>query len=227
MQVYNYKAPSPAVNQNAPKFRREPAGQRKEALIQATLSLIADQGVQGATVREIAKRANVTQGLIRHHFLSKEDLISAAYAHHMRHMTEQTAATCDGDHATARARLAAFVVAGLMPPVVDPRSVSLWAGFLNKVRHDNRMQAIHEQTYRDFRDRLEALITDALREARIPVSVPRARQLAIACNAVIDGLWMEGGALPDAFEPGELPRIGLQSVGAITGLDFQASEGQS
>jgi len=25
------------------------------------------------------------------------------------------------------------------------------------------------------------------------------RQLAIACNAVIDGLWLEGGALPDDF----------------------------
>ena len=49
------------------KFRREPAEQRKDDLIQATLSLIAEQGVRAATVRAIAKRADVTQGLIRHH----------------------------------------------------------------------------------------------------------------------------------------------------------------
>ena len=60
------------------KFRREPAEQRKDDLIQATLSLIAEQGVRAATVRAIAKRADVTQGLIRHYFSTKHDLILAA-----------------------------------------------------------------------------------------------------------------------------------------------------
>lgn len=41
------------------------------------------------------------------------------------------------------------------------------------------------------------------------------RSDAIACNAVIDGLWLEGSALPQDFAPGELERIGLASVGAI------------
>ena len=75
------------MSQTAPKFRREPAAQRKEALIQATLSLVAEEGVHGATVRAIADRANVTQGLIRHYFSSKEELIMAAYAYHMNAMT--------------------------------------------------------------------------------------------------------------------------------------------
>ena len=33
------------------------------------------------------------------------------------------------------------------------------------------------------------------------------RQLAISCNAVIDGLWMEGCALPEAFGRGELVQL--------------------
>ncbi len=206
------------------KFRRAPAEQRKEALILATLSLIAQQGVRGATVRAIAERAKVTQGLIRHHFVSKEELITAAYEFHMSHLTDLTTTTSNGAHTTCRSRLAAFVVAGLKPPVVDPGSVSLWAGFLNKVREDARMQAIHEQTYREFRDRLQALIEKALEEAGIPSTPLQLRRLAIACNAVIDGLWMEGGALPDEFHPDELPAIGLQSVGAIIGLDLTEAE---
>lgn len=206
------------MTETAPKFRRAPAGQRKEALIHAALSLVAEAGVRGATVRKIARRADVSQGLIRHYFSSKEDLMTAAYAHHMSHMTDLTAAPGEGDHGSCKARLSAFVVAGLSPPVVDARSVSLWAGFLNKVREDARMRAIHEQTYREFRDRLEVLIAAALDEAGVAPDARRLRQLAIACNAVIDGLWMEGGALPAAFAPGELPRIGLASVGAIIGL---------
>lgn len=212
------------MSQTAPKFRREPAAQRKEALIQATLSLVAEEGVHGATVRAIADRANVTQGLIRHYFSSKEELIMAAYAYHMNAMTTLTTAPGTDPGMSNRARLARFITVGLSPPVVDPKSVSLWAGFLNTVRADARMKAIHEQTYHDFRDRLEALIGAALEEAGTPAPPPLLRSLAIACNALVDGLWMEGGALPDAFDAGELPRIGLRSAGAIIGLDLTMSE---
>ncbi len=208
------------MSENAPKFRREPAEKRKEALVLATLALIAEGGVRSATVRAIAARAEVTQGLIRHYFASKEDLVMAAYEYHMSALTNQAAASISVETRSHRASLASFVEASLKPPVVDPGAVSLWAGFLNKVREDARMQAIHAQTYFDFRNRLEQLIADALAEAQRPTTPEELRGLAIACNALIDGLWMEGGALPGAFEPGELPRIGLRSVGAIIGLEL-------
>ena len=86
------------------------------------------------------------------------------------------------------------------------------------------MRGIHDRTYRDFRDRLEALIGAALRAAGRDPDGRELRRLAIACNAVMDGLWMEGGALPDAFEEGELPLIGLEAVGAIIGLDLAVAE---
>ena len=209
------------MSEHTRKFRRKPAEQRREALIDATLSLIAEQGVRGATVRAIAMRAQVTQGMIRHHFSSKEELITAAYEHHMNRMTDLTSAPAALADGTARMRLIAFVTASLTPPVVDAGSVTLWASFLNKVHEDTQMQATHERTYHEFRNRLEALIEAVLNEADI-VTTPRdLRFLAIACNAVIDGLWMEGGVLPGAFEPGELPEIGIRSVGAIIGMDLK------
>jgi len=210
-----------AVPDERRKFKRETALQRKEALIQATLSLVSEQGVRGATVREIAARANVTQGLIRHYFTSKEELITAAYEHHMTYMTDLTFAPVEQMQGTAVARLVAFVDAALKPPVVDPRSIALWASFLNKVQRDEQMKLIHQRTYDDFRDRLEHLICAAMEEAGITVGPKRLRQLAVASNALIDGLWLEGGALPDAFEPGELPSIGLESVGAIIGIKLE------
>lgn len=213
--------------ERTPKFRREPAEQRREALIAATLSLIAEQGVRGATVRAIAARAQVTQGMIRHHFSSKEDLITAAYEHHMNQMTDLTSAPAAHVDGTARTRLIAFVVASLTPPVVDAGSVTLWASFLNKVHEDAQMRVIHERTYFEFRNRLEALIEAVLDEAEIATTPRNLRLLAIACNAVIDGLWMEGGVLPGAFEPDELPEIGIRSVGAIIGIDLRETGHQA
>ena len=53
--------------------------------------------------------------------------------------------------------------------------------------------------------------------------VAQLRREAIACNAVIDGLWLEGSALPEGFADGELERIGLTAVGAIIGIDLTES----
>ncbi|MFT6459007.1 TetR/AcrR family transcriptional regulator [Pseudophaeobacter arcticus] len=203
------------------KFTRESAQQRKRTLIEATLELVAEKGVQGATVRGIADRAQVTQGLIRHYFSSKEDLITAAFEHHMTQMTDLTFAPVADVKGSARDQLRVFVQSSLMPPVVDPRSIALWAGFLNKVQHDAQMKETHARTYVQFRDRLENLIRAALEEAGLEAEPARLYQLATACNALIDGLWMEGGALPEAFAPGELSQIGLTSVGAIIGLPLE------
>lgn len=219
MQVYNYRVES-AVSDSTPKFKREPAEHRREALINATLSLIAEKGVQAATVRAIAARADVSQGLIRHHFSSKEDLITAAYEHHMNRLTDLTSAFAGADCGSPAARLTAFVVGSLTPPVVDAGSVSLWAGFLNKVHDDTQMRETHKRTYYNFRNRLEALIAAVLDEAGQPASPQKLRHLAIACNAVIDGLWLEGGILSGAFAPDELPEIGIRSVEAILGMDL-------
>lgn len=198
------------------KFRRAGEEARRDALIAAALSLVAEGGAQAATVRAIAERAGVTPGLIRHYFLNKEELTRAAYAELMSRMTEDNTAVLVTAPDTPEARLAAFVAASLRPPVVDAERLGLWAAFLHRVRTDPAMRAVHEAGYVGYRDRLQALIADLPRAA----DAATLRGQAIACNAVIDGLWLEGSALPEAFAPDELARIGLTSVGAILGVDL-------
>jgi len=207
-------------------FRREPAPRRRESLMQAALDLIAEAGLEAATVRAIAQRADVTPGLIRHYFRSKEELILAAYDHHMTRMTEASFANAGRDGGVpAGIRLARFVDASLEPPVAEAAAVTLWAGFIARLRHDPDVRAIHARTYCDFRDRLEGLIAAALAEAGRPADAATTHRLAIACNGVIDGLWLEGGALPGAFAPGELAGIGREAVGAILGLELEPGPG--
>lgn len=200
------------------KFRREGEERRRESLIAAALDLIADGGFAAATVRAIADRAGVTPGLIRHYFAGKDDLTRAAYAEIMGRMTAASLAHADeapaGDPV---ARLAAFVRASLRPPVADPVSLGLWAGFIHLVRREPAMRAIHRSSYFDYRDLLQSLIADAL-----PADTPavKLRSLAIACNAVIDGLWLEASALPEEFEQAEIEAIGLAAVGRILKLSL-------
>jgi TetR/AcrR family transcriptional repressor of bet genes len=195
-------------------YRREAEDIRREALIAAALDLIAEGGQKSATVRAIADRAGVTPGLIRHYFASKEELTRAAYRHMMDRMNGENAEVLEAGQHDPRVRLAAFVTASLRPPVMDPERVGLWAGFLHDVRRDPQMKAIHESTYFAYRDLLQSLIADLPR----PADAARLRADAIACNAVIDGLWLEGSVLPERFGPRELETIGLASVGAILGV---------
>ena len=207
---------------HAPRYSRESADHRKDTLIQATLRLVAAQGVRAATVRAIALEANVTQGLIRHYFSSKDELLTAAYEHHMQRMTENSNKAAETDSSSAVKRLASLIVASLSPPVVDAQGVALWAGFFQLVQHHPAMRDIHVKTYLQYRDRMQTLIADALNELDRPANETQLRQYAIACNAVIDGLWLEGGALADMFAKGELADIGLKSVSGILNIDLPA-----
>lgn len=171
-------------------------------------------------MRTIAQKAGATQGLIRHYFSTEDDLIAAAYEQHMTCIIEATGAVRKRPFQDPSARLAGFVTGALTPPVVDVRNVGLWADFLHVGRLDPRMRVVHAKTCRVFRDRLEGLIAAALRAAELPHRAPLTRRLSIASNGVIDGLWLEGSALPDGFDTGELPKIDVQCVGSIIGLDL-------
>ena len=64
---------------NRRTFHRAPEGERRQELIEATLDTIAELGLRGATVRQIAIRAGVTAGLVRHYFASKDQMVEEAY----------------------------------------------------------------------------------------------------------------------------------------------------
>ncbi|MGD9865149.1 MAG: TetR/AcrR family transcriptional regulator [Pseudodonghicola sp.] len=57
------------------RTQTERTEQTRTALIDATVALLMERGMQGATVQEICKRARVTTGAIQHHFGSKTGLI--------------------------------------------------------------------------------------------------------------------------------------------------------
>jgi TetR/AcrR family transcriptional regulator, transcriptional repressor of bet genes len=199
-------------------YRRESEVTRRADLIAATQELVAEGGPAAATVRAIAARAGVTAGLIRHYFQTKDALTRAAYLALMEGMTAKGADALEGVGAAPEERLAAFVAASLRPPVLDAAAVGLWAGYMHQVRRDPDLRAVHEAAYLGYRDVLQSLIAALPRDA----GPGQLRAEAIACNGVIDGLWLEGSLLAEIFDAGEVLTIGLRSVGAILGVDLLA-----
>jgi AcrR family transcriptional regulator len=60
----------------------QPKRDRREDILKASLHLFAERGFHGTSMRDIAREANITEGLIYHYFASKRDLFSAIIDEH-------------------------------------------------------------------------------------------------------------------------------------------------
>ncbi|MFD5013488.1 TetR/AcrR family transcriptional regulator [Streptomyces chartreusis] len=99
--------------------RRDPEGHRA-AIIEAARHTFAERGYARTTLREIARRAGVTHGLITRHFASKERLFLAAVPGNRD--LEQVAA---GDPETLPDRIAAAFVRRLETDAVNDPLIAL------------------------------------------------------------------------------------------------------
>jgi TetR/AcrR family transcriptional repressor of bet genes len=205
---------------NRRTFHRAPEGERRQELIEATLDTIAELGLRGATVRQIAIRAGVTAGLVRHYFASKDQMVEEAYRSVLATFAAK-ASDVSGDPGT---RLKRFITLNLTAPVANDRSLSLWASFISQVRLDPELAAIHREGYLGFRNDLQGLIGDFLRSEDRPSEEADCRRHAIAINGMIDGLWLEGCLAGELFEEAELVAIALSSIEALLGLPLGSDE---
>lgn len=164
-------------------FTRESADTRRDALIAACAASLAENGVQGTSVRAICTAAGVSPGLLRHYFDGIDALIAATY----RWTGERVQTALSDAIAKAppipRARLLAYLSASFAAPIADPELLATWLAFWALTKTDPQIAALHSQIYRDYRADLEALL-----KACQPGDH---RLTAIALTALVDGLWLE------------------------------------
>lgn len=60
--------------------RKHLAGVRREQILDAALRVFGEKGYQGAGVRDIAREAGITEGLIYHYFTGKSQLLQACWS---------------------------------------------------------------------------------------------------------------------------------------------------
>ncbi|MER5647675.1 TetR family transcriptional regulator [Streptosporangium sp. NPDC002524] len=72
----------PPTRSSAPRRPRRHDPGRRDRLIDAALTVIAERGVAGTTHREIARVADVPLGSMTYHFTSLEEVIAEAFTRH-------------------------------------------------------------------------------------------------------------------------------------------------
>ncbi len=189
----------------APRFARQLPEARRQALIDATIECLKLYGHEGLSVRKISAQANVSIGLINHHFPHKDDLVAQAYRHFNSQLIAGMQRAVEQASSSPREGLSAFIQASFSAPNLDQDVLSVWVVFWGLYRHSKPIQAVHDESYQSYLDLLHAMLADLqTASGRFSLSL---RLAAIGLTALLDGLWLEWCLDPQTFRPEEAVAI--------------------
>jgi AcrR family transcriptional regulator len=77
-------------------------GEKREAILQAALELVAENGLQHTPMSQISRRSGASAGIIYHYFEGKDDLLETLYWRIKRDMMQAVAAADDTRQPLAR-----------------------------------------------------------------------------------------------------------------------------
>jgi len=162
--------------------RDEPEETRRAQLIEVTIDSLADVGYVGTTLAQIARRANVSPGLVAHYFGDKDGLLEAAFRALARVIAvRMRAALASAD--TPRERVQAVIDTNLAPEEFDRRTGTAWLAFWGQVLHVEGLKRVQTAYQRRMLSNLRS-------DLRSMIPGDDARSLAAMIAAMIDGVWL-------------------------------------
>ncbi len=166
---------------------------RKQQLIQATLAVINEVGMQEASFVLIARKAGVSTGIISHYFRDKNGLLEATMRHiqyqlgfgiamRLRMLTGE-----DPKH-----RIQAIVEGNFDPIQISDAAMKTWLAFWASSMHQpnlNRLQHVNDRR----------LYSNLSYEFGRVLNKSDARRAAKGLAALIDGLWLRSALSREVF----------------------------
>jgi AcrR family transcriptional regulator len=202
----------------------EGTGERsaRDRILQAAVELIAERGIGGARIAQIAKAAGVSTALVHYHFRTREVLLAETldYAFDVASAVHLRPAGENGANDSAARRLADVVEQSL--PSTDParREWQLWAELWLGAARDPGLRPIAAQMYARYRTWIAAAVAEGVAAGEFaPVDPVKTADLAMA---VIDGLGLRV-LLGDPSMPLDSAR---ERIGEILARELRIPAGQ-
>ncbi len=166
---------------------------RKQQLIQATLAVINEVGMQDASFVLIARKAGVSTGIISHYFRDKNGLLEAA----MRHIQYQLGFAVAIrlrmlTGAEPKRRIQAIVEGNFDPTQTSEAAMKTWLAFWASSMHQPNLNRLQQVNDRRLYSNLSYEFGRVLNKAD-------ARMAAKGLAALIDGLWLRSALSNEQF----------------------------
>jgi AcrR family transcriptional regulator len=183
-----------------PRFERKSPTERRRQLIDAAIRCLGRGGISAFTIDNICQEADVSRGLINHHFESKQGLLLAVYETMTAYLEEITERCLASDAATAEERLRDIIDASVSPHAFSRSQFKAWLALWGEIANDERLQELHRRRYQIYRQGLAEVLRATAKARQRTLD---ADGLATASVALIDGLWVEWGLDPQGLSPEE------------------------
>ena len=173
------------------------AAQRRQEIVGAVCRIIATDGLERASLREVAEEAGLSVGSVRHYFDSSDDLLAFAFAAVSDRILDRLSAALNGLGAAAdeaAQESAVLTLLGEFLPLDEERALDAcaWLAFRNAARIRPFLSAEADRSHRAVAAVVGQLVTRLLHAdgAAGTVAGPQLVTAAEHLLATLDGLVM-------------------------------------
>lgn len=153
-------------------------------LIDSTLEVVGQVGLENLTIRKVSDHAGVSVGLVHHHFENKSNLVYKTFVYLIRRVRDQLTAGRRG-MADPVERMKFTADMCFSDEVMSPGAANVWPHMWSSSAHDEEVQRLCAA----FSRRLRSNFTHDLRQAGCDRTM--ATLHAIQAMALVHGLWIE------------------------------------
>ena len=162
--------------------------QRRRQFAAAALAVISREGLEGLTMRNVAKEAGFTTGALTHYFQSKDEVLIAVSEHGaelVRPMMDEAATGM-----SAREALRDLLHTILPTSTAMKAQWRCWLAFWERGAHSPQVQRVMRERYVEYMNRVSTVIRRAQEQGEAPRDID-VRHVAREVIALIDGLGVQ------------------------------------
>lgn len=191
------------------------ARQRQDLILTATLDCIAQKGLEGTRLKDVAAAAQVSVGTIQYYFDTKDELVLSAFRAHSEKVIARVNAAGPGSAPAwmgMQRMLHDFVSVGNFN-----RRTKMWVEFVAAATRDERIRQLIDEIYSAWRKVIhgyvEAGSADGTFSPRVAVDIA-----ADALLAQMDGLEIAQAIQPKNSDTGRLQNLLIDTASALLGV---------
>jgi AcrR family transcriptional regulator len=166
--------------------------ERRHELVEAVMRVIRRDGLEQASVRNVAREAGLSMGSLRHYFASQSELMVFAF----RTVIDRIEARLAMLEPEADPRRRAERVLAELLPLDDERRAEneVWLAFTFRAMVDPALRALRDEGYDALQAGCRAMLTDLSAAGLAPTDVRAETQ---RLHAWLDGLAVHAAMRPD------------------------------
>ncbi|MEM6588341.1 MAG: TetR/AcrR family transcriptional regulator [Pseudomonadota bacterium] len=180
-----------------PTRRTESKEVRRQQLIDATITSIAQNGIAGTTMSTVTETAGLSLGIVNFHFESKQKLFEETLVHIAREYHDHCKRAYDEVGPFARERVVALVDAHFHPIICNHKKLAVWYAFFG----EGKRRAIYRDLIDNLDDERWDMTTTLFQEIidHGAYTCPPAKQLALTMEALLDGIALNILMYPESY----------------------------